>query len=87
MLLGGGEAGAPEQAAAEEAEPNLDLVEPGAMPGGVDEPDAVGSVLQASLAGSHVAQDAGRAFPAQVVRDAAPFGDPLDQPGGLVGVG
>jgi len=56
------------------------------MPGRVDEPDAVGLVPQESLAGSHVAQDAGRAFPAQVVRDAAPFGDPPDQPGGLVGV-
>lgn len=56
------------------------------MLGGVDEPDAVGLVLQERLAGSHVAQDAGLAFPAQVVRDAAQFGDQLDQPGGLVGV-
>ena len=75
-----------EQAAGQRAEPDFDLVQPGAMLGRVHEADAVAGVLQEGGAGIHALQYPGLAFHAQIIFHAAQLGDQPDQAGRLVGV-
>src|SRR6266545_275356 len=80
------EAGALEQAASQYGEPDLDLVEPRAVAGSVDEANPVGGVLQELLARRLRLEDALLAFDAESLFDAAAFGDQLDERSRSVGV-
>ena len=85
-FVGGSEAPAFEQAVGEDAEPDLDLVEPGTVLGGVDKTDAVGGILEKGGAGGHALEDAGLAFAPQIGLAVTSGGDERDQAGGLVGI-
>src|SRR6058998_1171826 len=67
----GGEAGAAQQLAHEDGEPDLDLVEPRGMLGGEVKADAVAGVAQECLAADHRGQYAGLALLAEIFVDPA----------------
>src|SRR3990167_2157938 len=78
------EAAALEEATGEDAEPDLDLVQPRAVLRGVDEPDAMRRIGQECLARRHGLEDARLSLLAEVALDAAPAGNPLDERRGHV---
>src|SRR6266545_3912452 len=79
-------AGTLEKAASQDGEPDLDLVEPRAVAGGIDESNSVGGVLQEGLTRLLRLEDALLALEAELLLDAAAFGDQLNQRGGSVGI-
>lgn len=74
-FVGGGESTTLEQAAGEDGEPDLDLIEPGAVFGGINESDAVRGILKKGGARGHVLEDIAFALASQVVREATGLGD------------
>src|SRR5881227_919139 len=75
-----GEGAASEQLAGEDGEPDLDLVEPGAVVRGVVEDDAMGRIAEEGGAGGARGEDASLALDAQVeVAQARQLGDPAHQ--------
>ena len=72
-------AGAFEQASREDGKPDLDLIEPGTMPWGVDKANAMRGILQEFAARLRRLQDAGLTFEPQVVLNASALGDPFDE--------
>src|SRR5215208_1675171 len=82
-----GEGAALEELAGEDGEPDLDLVEPGAVVGGVVEDDAVGRIGQEGGTALARGQDAGLALDPEVaIAQARQLGDPADQRRRAVGV-
>jgi hypothetical protein len=78
--------GASEQATNQDAKPDLNLVEPGAMPGRVDKAKAMGRVREKGGARLHRGQMATFALDAQVLLDATPLGHQAHQGLRLMGV-
>ena len=81
-----GDTAASEHPADQDAEPQLDLVEPGGVLGRVEEGDAVGRIAKEGGARGHRPEDPGLAFHAEVVGEPAPLRDEADEGFGLVGV-
>src|SRR5688500_13377264 len=76
-----------EQLAGQDREPDLDLVQPGAVLGGVVEDDPMGGIAEEGGAGLARGQDAGLALDAQLeIAQARQLGHPADQRLGAVGV-
>src|SRR5579872_997443 len=82
----GGEARPFEEATGQDAEPDLDLVQPGAMLGRVDPPDPVGRVFEEGFARRLRLEDAGLALDAEIFVDHTPEGDQPDEPFGEMGI-
>src|SRR5438046_1835570 len=79
-ILDRGEGAATEELASQDRQPDLDLVEPGAMVGRVVQDDAVAGVAQEGGPGLARGQDAGLTLDAQVeVAQARELGDPADE--------
>ena len=78
------EAGSLQEPTDQNTKPDLDLVEPGAVPRGVDEPDTMGWIGQELFATRHRLEDSVLALLAEVVRDSASSGYQFDQRCGLV---
>ncbi len=69
-----GKAGALEQSSREDREPDLDLIEPRAVPWGIDEADPMGGVLQELAARLLRLENPALAFDAECLLDAAASG-------------
>src|SRR4051812_4928527 len=78
QVLLGGEAGAPQQLAHKDGEPDLDLVQPRGVLGREVKADPVAGITQERLAAGHRGQHAGLALLAEVVVDPAPIGEQAD---------
>ena len=85
-ILKRGKAGALEQSSREDGEPDLDLVEPRAVPWGVDEADPMRGILQERAARLLRLEDTGLAFDAEIFLNAATLGHQFDERGRAVGI-
>ena len=86
QLFGGLKTGAFEQAPDQDTKPNLHLIEPGTMLGGVDEADAMAGVGEEVGAGFHGLENTAFVFDPEIDLDALVLRDPLDQGGRLMGI-
>ncbi len=78
--------GASQQATDEDGEPDLNLVEPGAVSGSVDETDAMSGVAEKGGARAHASEMTAFAFDAQILLDATLLSHQTHQCFGLMGV-
>ncbi len=84
--LGGGKAPPPEPSPGQDSEPDLDRVEPSAVPGGIDEPDTMRGILEKGGPRGHVGEDSRLSLAAEFCVDGAALGDEFHQAGRLMGV-
>ncbi len=84
--LGGRKAPTPEPSPGQDSEPNLDRVEPSAVPGGIDEPDTMRGILEKGGPRGHVGEDSRLSLAAKFGVDGAALGDEFHQAGRLMGV-
>ena len=86
QLLHGDPTGTCQQAAHQNAEPDLDLVEPGTVPGSVDEANAMAGVGEKGGTGAHAGEMTAFAFDAQLLLDPTQLSHQAHQRLGLVGI-
>src|SRR5699024_981136 len=81
QVFNAGEARSFQQSSRQNAEPNFDLIEPGAMPRRVDETDAMIFVLQKLFASCHRFENPSAPFSPKVLREVAQLGDEFHETG------
>ncbi len=86
QLRDGDPTGASEQAANQDREPDLNLVQPGAMPGRIDEANAMGRVREKGGPRLHRGQMTAFALDAEILLNATQLGHQADQRFGLMRV-
>lgn len=86
QMRGGEPAGASEQAANQDREPDLNLVQPGAVPGRVNEANAMGRIREKGGSCLHRGQMTAFALDAEILLNATSLGHQADERFGLMRV-